>query len=565
MLIAITSLLLFVIGLIWLRKPQVLSGRMPAFIRSRFFAFAYMLAGLFGLASLSWVVVDADETGHLKRVYLASELPQGQIVARNGELGPQAQILGPGFHVVPLIRLLYDVEYLPIIEIPEGAYGFLVAKDGAPLRKDQFIADEWPESLDRMLDAEYFLKNAGQKGPQLTVLPPGKYRFNRYLFETKLFEALDVPTGHVAVIRSNVATRVDCPSAIRTAGGEPDASLSAPIVPKGCIGVWDEPLPPGRYYLNDRAFVPTIIPTRVQVWTYKGGYKERNVKLTLAEDGSIRQAFDERDMPMPQSAADRAINVRVEGWTFPVEMRVVVQVHPENAPKVVAAVGDLQRVEDAIITPTIRDAMRTIGGDPSRKVMDFVEERDALMEELETVLIPEGLKAGVTIQEARMGEPSLPPELMVARLRRQLASQMRETYEEEKKAQQERITVKREQATADQQPVLVAAEIQKQAAEHRKEQLRLEGEGEKLRLMEIAQGQEAQKSVLGSDRVYALQVLKEVLTVAATNPDIIKVPVVSVRGIEGSSLEGAAAVLGASNFTNLLRNTSPPRTQQSQQ
>jgi hypothetical protein len=75
MLIAITSLLLFVIGLIWLRKPQVLSGRMPAFIRSRFFAFAYMLAGLFGLAFLSWVVVDADEIGHLKRVYLVSELP----------------------------------------------------------------------------------------------------------------------------------------------------------------------------------------------------------------------------------------------------------------------------------------------------------------------------------------------------------------------------------------------------------------------------------------------------------------------------------------------------------
>ena len=215
--------------------------------------------------------------------------------------------------------------------------------------------------------------------------------------------------------------------------------------------------------------MPTIIPTRVQVWTYKGGYKERTVNLTLAEDGSIQQTFDERDMAMPENAADRAINVRVEGWTFPVEMRVVVQVHPENAPKVVAAVGDLQRVEDAIITPTIRDAMRTIGGNPARKVMDFVEERDALMEELEGVLIPEGLKAGVTIQEARMGEPSLPPELMVARLRKQLASQLRETYEEEKKAQQERITVKCEQATADQQPVLVAAEIEKQAAEYRKE------------------------------------------------------------------------------------------------
>lgn len=43
-----------------------------------------------------------------------------------------------------------------------------------------------------MLNAEYFLTNGGQKGPQLTVLKPGKYRLNRYLFDVKIEDATNI-------------------------------------------------------------------------------------------------------------------------------------------------------------------------------------------------------------------------------------------------------------------------------------------------------------------------------------------------------------------------------------
>jgi hypothetical protein len=67
--------------------------------------------------------------------------------------------------------VLYDVERLPITEIPETQYGVLVARDGRPLRARQFLADGWPEDkFSDMLNAEYFLTYGGQKGPQLTVL-----------------------------------------------------------------------------------------------------------------------------------------------------------------------------------------------------------------------------------------------------------------------------------------------------------------------------------------------------------------------------------------------------------
>ncbi len=59
----------------------------------------------------------------------------------------------------------------------------------------------------------------GQKGPQFNVLKPGKYRINLYLFRVQKLSATDVPTGHVAVIRSNVKTSKEvCPDPSVTVG-----------------------------------------------------------------------------------------------------------------------------------------------------------------------------------------------------------------------------------------------------------------------------------------------------------------------------------------------------------
>jgi hypothetical protein len=116
---------------------------------------------------------------------------------------------------------------------------------------------------------------------------------------------------------------------------------------------------------------------------------------------------------------------------------------------------------------------------------------------VERAIVPEGLKAGVTIKEVRFADPVIPPELLLARQHTQLAEQLRNTYAEEKRAQDERIKTEKARATADQQDDLVRAEIAVQVAEQTKLKLQKEGEGEKLRLTEIAAGQQAQTDVLG--------------------------------------------------------------------
>ncbi len=559
MLIAIISIALILYAIYLFRRPDKNGIFKNKPWMQYIFQLGLFIAGVFGLLSRSFVVIDPNEVGHLNRIYMAADLPTGKIIAANNEKGPQAQIIGPGFHLIPLVQILYNIEYYKVVDIPEGSYGLLIAKDGLPLRSNQFIADTWgDENFDKMLDATYFLTaGKGQKGPQLDVLRPGKYRINRYLFEIQLGKSLDVPTGHVAVIRSNVQTAKNCKS-VSMADGKTGEKVATPIVNKGCVGVWDEPLPPGRYYLNQKAYVSTIIPTRLQTWTYKGGYNKRIIDLTVDDNGTIKQKETMLAIPVPKNAADKAINVRVEGWTIPVEMRVIVQVHPKNAAQVVASVGNLSQVEDNIITPAIRDILRTIGGHTDRRALDFIEKRDEIVSLVENAIGKEGLKAGVSIQEVRMGEPAIPPELLVATLREQLAAQLQETYAKEQIAQQQRIAVERERATANQQDELVKAEISKQAAIFHKEQLKLEGEGQKLKLMEIALGQKAQVQVLGEERVMQLQALDKILKAAVQNPDIVKVPTVQVSGQSAGSLEGAAAVLGSSNLIQTMKNLSAP-------
>ena len=130
-----------------------------------------VLAILFAVASTSFVRVPDGYLGQLFRVYGGGSLTEGHILAVHGENGPQAKILTPGFHPWFLVNVLYDVDTnKPEVSIPKGKVGILTAKDGAPLRPGQAFADPFPAKFgSQMLDAEVFLMNGGQRGPQLSV------------------------------------------------------------------------------------------------------------------------------------------------------------------------------------------------------------------------------------------------------------------------------------------------------------------------------------------------------------------------------------------------------------
>lgn len=571
----LVGFIVIVIGLLLVTSRIVLwQGKSFGNVLSRGVGSGLLLLGLIFLGSSSFVFIDANKVGHLKLIYGFKDLPKGRIIAVDGQKGPQAEILGPGFHFIPFVRVLYDVEQMPVVTIPQGYYGEVTALDGARMPDGMFIAPAIEDDkLQDMLDASTFIKKGGYKGPQETVLKPGSYRLNRYLFQvvdrpSRATRATIVPAGHVGVVKSNVkkpgTVCVEEKVTAASERGQVEGALSVPLVPKGCVGIWREPLLPGAYYLNRRAYEITMVDTRVKTWVYKGGYTKRLIDLQLDQNGNIKQSERTERHDVPRDAADKAVFVKVEGWDIPQELRVLVQVSPKNAPIVVGSVGGLVEIENRILTPVIRSIIRNVAGseievpDPknpgktirrSTKVLDLLENRDALEQTIERLVKTEGLKAGVDIKEIRLGEPALPPELLVSRLRQQLADQLSITYARETAAQEKRIETEQARSTANEQPRLVAAQIAVKVAKQREEERAALGRAEKQFLEELARGQNAQANVLGKDRVALLQALDKVLSSLERKPELVRlvsklVPHTVVNGGDAGGLTGAAAVLG---------------------
>src|SRR5215471_7013323 len=384
--------------------------------------FIGVLGMLFAIASTSFVRVPDGHLGQLFRVYGGRSLAEGRIVAVHGENGPQASILTPGFHAWLLVNVLYDVDTSNLeVSIPKGKVGILTAKDGAPLRAGQAFADPFPSKFgNQMLDA-------------------------------------DVDLG---TLKANKPANCEF---ISTGKPEEKGRLDAPIVPVGCVGVWDKSLQPGQYYFNPDAFALTEIDTRAQVWTYAGGYRRANISLTVDAKGEIVQNRTEVEVPKDKDNADVAVFVKMEGWDVPLELRVVAQVSPADASCVVAGVGTLRQVEDRVLTPSIRAITRDVAGgsyeiteakvdetgkpvlntdgkpifvtvNRPTKVLDLINQRPLIEGEIERRIRPEAQKSCVTIREVRLGEPAIPPELLVAVRREQLATQLAKAFIQEKQA-----------------------------------------------------------------------------------------------------------------------------------
>jgi hypothetical protein len=555
---------------------------------------------LFAIASTSFVFVPDGHVGHLFRVYGGGPLAGGRIVAANGENGPQAEIFTPGFHARFLLNVIYNVDTVhEEVNVPQGKVAILTARDGAPLRSGQAFADPFPTRLGyQMLDAATFIGNGGQRGPQLTVLTPGKWRVNRYLWDVAQVDAKEVKAGYVGVVKSNVHADIDFGT---LKANKPDncdviaskdanaGRLDAPIVPVGCIGVWKEALPPGKYYFPSDAFQITEIDTRAQVWSYAGGYKRSTISLTVDSKGDIVQTRTEENVPVDKDNADRAVFVKMEGWDVPLELRVVAQVAPSDASCVVAGVGTLRDIEDRVLTPSIRAITRDVAGgtyevtearvdenakpildrdgkpifvtvNRPTKVLDLINQRPLIESEIERRIRPEALKSCVTIREVRLGEPAIPPELLVAVRREQLATQLAKAFIQERAAQEKRIDSEKAKETANQQGTLVRAEIGVQASVQNALAARNEGQGERDKLTAIAAGQKAQVEVLGGDATRQLRQFEltletlskfanahpEVLAAALTNAYKF-VPQTSINlgsGGGSGSLLDAAGLLG---------------------
>ena len=146
------------------------------------------------------VNVDAREIAIKERRYFGAKMPPGRVVATEGEVGIQADVLKPGLHLIkyPFERIVRKV---PLIEIGADEIGIVEAVDGEPMLPGRIFA------LDRALNAHNnfqdpiaFIKQGGVKGIQLRTLPPGLWPIHPYLFRVSVGKTTVVPQGKVGIV-----------------------------------------------------------------------------------------------------------------------------------------------------------------------------------------------------------------------------------------------------------------------------------------------------------------------------------------------------------------------------
>src|SRR5579872_6765939 len=119
---------------------------------------------------------------------LSGSVPEGHILALNGEAGYQAELLRGGLHF-GLWRWQYRVHKVPLVTIRQGRIGYVYARDGEPLPPSQTLGRI--VTCNNFQDARAFLGSAassaqgsqrGQRGRQRAIIREGMYAINPALF-----------------------------------------------------------------------------------------------------------------------------------------------------------------------------------------------------------------------------------------------------------------------------------------------------------------------------------------------------------------------------------------------
>lgn len=446
---------------------------------------ALIIMGI-GFLLSSFVMVGSREAGIVTKNFFGGRLKEGRMIATNGEIGVQAEILAPGvyFGYLPFV---YDVNTVAITEVPADKVALLEAVDGLPLEEGQVFAPEWPkDSIQKMLDAEHFLTTGGgRRGRQITVLTPGSYRINTYLFKVKLVEQTAVVPGEVAVLTANFGAR--------PAGGAGHDEVR--IAKQGEMGVQAEPLTPGRYAINTEAYTVTEVwstPmvahfTAAQAGTYRTNEQTGQPVLQNNRNMNNDQAIDSR-------LEEREITVRTnDGFTFPVDVRIEYRILPSEAPLLVATLKDDEGVQ---FRNALNSAVRAIFRNNAEKVkaLDYVNLRSQQESQSLAALKQEMEHFGVSISAVRIGnvgDEATLGTLLKTQTERELARQEQITYaEQQKSAEQKKLLSKSQQEAEEERRLATAAYGVKIADEDKKKKsIEASAEAEAIKIKATAQAE----------------------------------------------------------------------------
>ena len=164
-----------------------------------FFLMAAAAVSFFALVIVAWLTlrfIPNNCVGVIEKLWSAGgSVPEGGIIALQGEAGYQASLLRGGIHW-GLWRWQYRVHVCPLVIVPQGKIGYVYARDGEALPPSQTLGRV--VDCNHFQDARAFLapqaadapragkmrsqQHSGQRGRQLAILREGVYAINPALF-----------------------------------------------------------------------------------------------------------------------------------------------------------------------------------------------------------------------------------------------------------------------------------------------------------------------------------------------------------------------------------------------
>src|SRR3989475_3822385 len=166
-----------------------------------------------------------------------------------------------------------------MLVVAEDEVGLIESIDGLPLEPGRIFARH-VEGHYTFQDCEAFLRNGGQKGPQIDILPPGQYRINTYLFTIRPQPVVTISKGQVGVVSARDGDPITPGRLLarKVQGHQAFQDGEAFLRAGGQLGPQIEVILPGRYRINTELFNAEVYPATIVA--------AKQVGLATAKDGA---------------------------------------------------------------------------------------------------------------------------------------------------------------------------------------------------------------------------------------------------------------------------------------
>lgn len=470
-----------------------------------------------------WVIIGDNFNGLVIKKWgfgPSSRLPEGQIIARNGEAGIQAQMLGPGLHWF-YWWFMYKVEKIEVTTVEENHIGMIEALDGAKLPAGSILAAKVVD-CDSFQDAKKFLDDGGQKGWQRNYLTNGKYRINSGLFKITIVPAVYIESDEIGLVTTLDGQQLPQKSIAgkKITGHKTFQDADAFLNSGGCRGLQEEVLLPGKYYINPK-FVNITKEAMMRVEVGHVGvvnsfigeegedisgadFKHGNI-VKEGQKGIWEKTLDPGLYPINKALQEvllvpttnivlnwknettethgldkglKTITVRsIDGFTFDMEVSQIINISSESAPKVIARFGTIENLIAQVLQPTVGNYFRNSA--QTSEALSFVEGRSERQEEARKYITEVLEKYDVVCVDTLIGDINPPQELMKILADRKIAEQEQEMFEKQKASEEKRQEYVKAKTAANKEEQLTSSRYDKDIATQKALELVEETKGKK--------------------------------------------------------------------------------------